>query len=114
MPAFMEDEFSIAVSLPKENVFQITITPPRKTILDKQATISLKNRRFGGKCATKSTSVGTHTEAHICISAFQHVVDRKRFYHSQCKMQTTDGKLQTAEYKMQNCRLQNKNAKGHN
>ena len=45
---------------------QITVTLPRKTILDKQATISLKKWRFGGKRATKSTSLGTHTEAQVC------------------------------------------------
>ena len=45
---------------------QITVTLPRKTILDKQATISLKKRRFGGKRATKSTSAGTQTEDQVC------------------------------------------------
>ena len=49
-----------------ENVFQIPVTPRGKTIFGIQATVSnsLKNRRFDEKSATKSTSAGTHTEAH--------------------------------------------------
>ena len=38
----------------------------RKTSFDTQATISLKNRRFDEKSATKLTSAGIHAEAHAC------------------------------------------------
>ena len=34
------------------------------TTVDIQATISLKNRRFDEKSPTKSTTAGTHREAH--------------------------------------------------
>ena len=34
-----------------------------QTIFDVQATISMKNRRFDGKSATKSTTADTHIEA---------------------------------------------------
>ena len=46
-----------------ESVVQIPVTLRRKTIFDKQATISLKNRRFDEKSLTKSTPAGTHTKA---------------------------------------------------
>ena len=46
-----------------ENAVQIPKTLRCKTMFDIQATISLKDRRFDEKSATKSTSVGTHIEA---------------------------------------------------
>ena len=68
MHVFIEDEFSNVHDnhlcyFQSENVFQIPVTPRGKTIFDIQATISLKNRRFHEKRATKLTSAGTHTEA---------------------------------------------------
>ena len=66
MPAFIEDEFSMViynhfgVTSKVKNGFQIPITLRGKTILDIQATISLKDRRFDEKGAWKSTSAGSH------------------------------------------------------
>ena len=68
MLVFIEAEFSIVlISLghfQSENVVQIPVTLQGKTIFNMQATISLKNRRFDEKSATKSTTAGTHIEVH--------------------------------------------------
>ena len=45
-----------------KNIFQIPIALQRKNIVDIQAAISLKDRRFDEKGATKSTTAVTITE----------------------------------------------------